>query len=153
MEPMIFGDEKRKKRLIWNLTANVGIGQPNQREDVQLVQFGYFAMANNTKNPPKPDLKAIYAAVRPGSEFTGREEDPLMRAIRAHQRSRGGAQDGRVSVMRGLSYQGADGPHSFIVLVMNNNFADLMPDDFPRLDKHLGCPQSVREAVRRHCLP
>lgn len=154
MEPLVFTDGRNPKRFIWNLTANVGIGSPNRREDVQLVQFGYFAAANNAKNPPRPDLKAIYAAVKPGGDFTGREDDPLIRAIRAHQKVRGGPQDGHVSVMTGGGiYASGDGPHTFIIVALNNNLVDLVPDGFPRLDQHAACPPDVRDAVRRHCLP
>jgi hypothetical protein len=153
MEPLVFTTEKNVKRFIWNLTANVGPAQPNKLEDVHFVQLSYYAMANNAKNPPRPELRAIYAAVKPGAAFTGREDDPLIRAIRAHQKARGGMQDGRISVMRGNFYHMSDGPHTFMVTALNNNLVDMMPDDYPRLDKHPICPQAVRDAVRSHCLP
>jgi hypothetical protein len=150
MEPVIFVDSKRVKRFFWNLSANVGVRSANQRDDVQLVQFGYFAFANNSKFPPPPALKDIFGAVKPGAEYSGKEDDPLTRAIRAHEKARGGPQDGHVSAMKSLSY---DGIHSYILVALNNNLVDLLPDDFPRLDRHNACPSRVKEAVLRHCKP
>ena len=150
MEPVIFSNEKRLKRFFWNLSANVGGRSPNQREDVQFVQFGYFAFANNAKFPPPPALRTIFGAVKPGAEYTGKEDDPLTLAIRAHEKARGGPQDGRVSAMTSLSY---DGIRTFILVALNNNLVDLVPDDFPRLDQHKACPSRVKEAVLRHCKP
>jgi hypothetical protein len=41
----------------WNLTANVGPGQPNKLDDVELVRFGYICMRQNLKFPPSSDLQ------------------------------------------------------------------------------------------------
>ena len=35
----------------WNLSANVGRGQPNLIADVELVRLGYVAVRDNTKFP------------------------------------------------------------------------------------------------------
>ncbi|MCP4561304.1 MAG: hypothetical protein GY873_18790 [Bosea sp.] len=147
MEPVVLTNSSGLKRIFWNLTANVGVRSPNQREDVQFVQFGYFAMANSSKNQ-NSQLKAVFAAVQIGAEYSGQEDDPLTRAIRAHQKERGGVQDGHVSVMRSILYSGTT---SFMAIALNNNLLDLIPDYYPRLDRHPKCPPRVREAVLRHC--
>lgn len=133
-------------RFFFNIDANVGLNSPNKEEDVQLVQMGYFAASTNPETPA--DLKPIYAKVTPGAAYKGDANDPLTVAIIAHQKSRGGTQDGHVSVIRGVTY---DGAHTYMLTALNNNLIDLQPADFPRLDKHAKCPQVLRAAVKRCC--
>jgi hypothetical protein len=132
----------------WNIRANVGLNSPNNPEDVQLVQFGY--LAKSLMPDTTPAEKPIYAAVTPGAVYTGSQNDPLTLAILTHQKIRGGTQDGHVSVIRGeRSYIGADGPHTFMLIALVNCMRDLMPDAFPRLDKHPKCPDLLKKAVLR----
>src|SRR5262245_33965212 len=35
--------------LFWNLSSNVGPGQPNKADDVEFVRFAYFLMKDNPK--------------------------------------------------------------------------------------------------------
>ncbi|MEO2091651.1 MAG: hypothetical protein ABGY75_19520 [Gemmataceae bacterium] len=140
-------------RFFFNLSANVGVNSPNKKDDVELVQFAYFAMS---KVPgTSPALRPVFAAVKPGAAYSGAANDPLTQAIIAHQRDRGGTQDGHVSVINNpaVQYSAADGPHVFMLVRLVNNIFDFMPDDYPRLDKHPSCPAELKRAVRAILLP
>ena len=134
-------------RFYWNIDGNVGVGSPNRPDDVQLVQFGYSFMAKATGTPAA--LKAALSQVVVGNACSGREDDPLVRAIRAHEAAHGGKQDGRVSVITVNSgvYHDSGSQHSFLLLSIVNNLFDAMPNDFPRIDKHPACPGVLRAAV------
>ena len=138
-------------RFYWNVDANVGAASANRNDDVQLVQLAYAIMATKPDTPPGD--KAVYALVRPGSPCTGLEADPLVRAIRAHQARRGGIQDGHVSVIAapGGVYPYGAGAVGFMLIALVNNIFDAMPADFPRLDKHKGCPAALRVSVVKAC--
>ena len=141
------------KRFFFNLDGNVGVNSPNKKDDVELVQFGYFAMA---KVPgTSPALRTVFAAVKPGATYTGAANDPLTQAILAHQKDRGGTQDGHISVINNpaVVYSASDGPHVFMLVRLVNNIFDFMPNDFPRLDKHPNCPAELKRAVRFLLLP
>lgn len=83
-------------RHAWNIDGKVGLSSPNKEDDVQFVQFGYFCMLSKFPGLSAPE-KTAFGAIVLGSRCTGVENDPLVLAIRAHQASRGGAQDGVVS--------------------------------------------------------
>lgn len=135
-------------RVFLNVSGNVGPGGPNHPDDVQLVQLGYQSMLLSPVNQKllSPAEREAFAKVKPGAPYSGAADDPLTVAIRAHEASRGGAQDGHVSVARGGSY---DGKHSFIVIALNNAIRDTMTRDFPRLDKHPQCPPELRISVMK----
>jgi hypothetical protein len=137
-------------RFYWNIDANVGLNSPNKPDDVQLVQFGYALMA---KTETDPALKAALAAVKIGTPCTGREDDLLVRAIRAHEVVHGGAKDGRVSVIPSSAgvYSDAGGKHSFLLISIVNNMFDAQPNDFPRIDKHPSCPAVLKGVVAEKC--
>ena len=86
--------EVKGKFFRWNLSANVGPQQPNKLDDVELVRFGYFCMRENKQFPAKPEVRAALQEMRNSGPFA----QDLANVIVAHQRSRGGTQDGRVSV-------------------------------------------------------
>lgn len=137
-------------RFYWNIDGNVGLNSPNKNDDVQLVQFGYSLMAKTEMNPA---FKAALAAVKVGTPCTGREDDPLVRAIRAHEVVHGGAQDGRVSVIPSSAgvYTDAGGRHAFLLISIVNNMFDAQPNDFPRIDKHPSCPALLKAAIIEKC--
>lgn len=146
MSPILLDSIGGKKRFFWNVDANVGALSPNKPEDVHLIQFGYSLMSRLPTIDA--DLRVIYARVRVGVACTGREDDPLIQAIRAHQRKRGGTQDGHVSPIRaGGQYSDSDGPHTFMLTAINNNVFDSAPRVYPRLDLISGCPTLVSAAV------
>jgi len=130
-----------------NLDSNVGISSPNLTEDVQLVQFGFLAMSANASFPPAD--RAIYAAVVPGAGYNGSPTDPLTLAIKRHQASRGGTQDGHVSVMTGnMVYGDATGKHTFQMVALMNNIRDFTAGLYPRIDRHARCPSVLAAKVR-----
>ena len=67
--------------LFWNLSFNVGPGQPNQADDVEFVRFGYFLMKDNPKalTGQFVTLKPILQKVTPTGPRCSR------RAIRARK--------------------------------------------------------------------
>ncbi|MDR6873384.1 hypothetical protein J2Y55_004408 [Bosea sp. BE125] len=135
---------------IWNISANVGLASPNQADDVQLVQFGYYATLINPNTKLTAEQQDLYSKIVLGQPCNGTASDPLVAAIRAHQKVRGGPQDGHVSPIKGgTSYDG--GKHTFMMLALNNNMSDVAPDVFPRIDKHPKCPPLVAAFVKRAC--
>jgi hypothetical protein len=140
------------QRLFWNLTADVGPGQPNKRDDVEFVRFGYFLMKDNPKaiSGPLATLKPILQKVTPTGDF----DDALAEAIRTHQRLRGGTQDGRVSVAKSSNFNRGqyDGQHTWMVFPLNNTMIDMAPNIYPRIDLHLQSGPAVSETVRKICL-
>ena len=133
-------------KLFFNISANVGPGAPNKTEDVQLVQFGYFAA---TFSPTlKPDLKRAFSAVVPGADYKGAANDPLTLAIKADQAAGTGIKDGVVSVMHGGVTYIAGGRHTFLLIPLVNDIRKLMGKDFPRLDKHAKCPAALAAGIR-----
>jgi len=137
-------------RFFWNVSANVGVYSPNKPDDVQLVQFAYALTAADTYYDAA--LRAIFATVVPGAPYFGQENDPLTRAIRGHEKQRGGAQDGRVSVLTQLTTASYDGgAHTFLIASLNFELRKFLPGVFPRLDKHPKCPPLLRAAVNAAC--
>lgn len=135
----------------WNVDAKVGFGSPNRQEDVELVQFGYTFLA---KSPlATPELKAAIAAVRLGSACTGRDDDPLVRAIRLHEKVRGTSTDGYVSVMPGSTFNYTYQGHakSYLIATLVINIAQATPMVYPRIDLAPGCPSTLKTAVAKKC--
>lgn len=130
--------------FLWNIEFSVGIASPNKKEDVELVQLGYFAAS---KNPLfLPALRPVFEAVVPGAIYTGSPNDPLTLAILAQQKARGGTQDGHVSPIKGTTY---DGKHSWMLNTLINTIFDLAPNDYPRIDRIPQCPPALRAAVAK----
>jgi hypothetical protein len=130
----------------WNVEKHVGANAPNDLVDVQLVQLGYLMMGRNPRLQKTPEDMAFFNAVKLGAPCTGREDDPLVRLIRHHQKKRGGPQDGRISPIKTAS--GDYGDKSFILTNLNAHTQCLMPDTFPRIDLHQDCPPALRKAVK-----
>jgi hypothetical protein len=136
----------------WNVSANVGLASPNRPDDVELVQFGYYAMLNNPKVEKTDEQRQAFSKIIPGQRCNGTAADPLVAAILAHEKARGQAQDGHVSsITNGGVYRAADGRHTFLMLALNANMYDLVPDAFPRIDRHPQCPPQVAQLVKRTC--
>jgi hypothetical protein len=137
--------------IIWNIEANVGLNSPNRQDDVELVQLGYVAMLSNPKTSNTPEEREAYGRIRPGSPCTGRADDPLVTAIKVHQRVRGGSQDGHVSPFVETASGTYDGVHAFMIIPLLNNLSDVLPGIFPRLDRHASCPSTLRTRVAKAC--
>lgn len=124
----------------WNLSSNVGPRQPNALDDVELVRFGYICLKQNLRFPADPSLRPSLNKLRPFGPF----DEDLAEVISAHQKARGGTQDGIVSVAR-ITGVGAsknelyDRRNTWIIISLNNNMLDITDDIYPRIDKH---PQS-----------
>src|SRR5262245_18452306 len=146
--PFLLKKETGEHKFFWNLDENVGVASPNRPDDVHLVQFGYFIMS--TSEFTQPDLKPTSANVKLGVPCTGREDDPLVQAIRADQKSRRGPQDDHVSKLRSDAPGFAPGRSFMLVAIMNNIF-DATANDYPRIDLHLQCPPIVKTAVQNGC--
>ena len=146
--PVVVGSGENR-RFFWNVSAKVGAKSPNKPDDVQLVQLGYLCAAADTFYDAA--LRATFAAVVPGAPYSGQENDPLTRAIRAHEKERGGAQDGHVSVLTTLTNASYDGAHTFLIVSLNFHLRKCLPGNFPRLDKHPRCPSLLRAAVNAAC--
>ncbi len=135
--------------FVWNISANVGLHSPNIAEDVQLVQFGFFAASR--KPNQEPELIPKFAAVRPGEVYSGGQNDPLTLAILAYERALLRPQDAHVSVIRGQNFLAAFG--TFMMVQLDWDIRILMQADYPRLDKHPSCPPLLRAVVKRFFLP
>jgi hypothetical protein len=135
--------------FFWNLTSDVGVRSPNLRVDVDLVQFGYFAMSQANLSGDAAFGRLI-ATVVPGSPYSGGPNEPLTLSILAHQKIRGGTQDGHVSPIHGTSinYKAPDRPHTFMIVVLVDFMRELMKTDFPRIDRHAKCPTELKKVVQ-----
>lgn len=143
-------------RPVWNVSAHVGFNGTNYEDDSQLVALGFHCMGLPGAKIRDPENRAIYAAVPVGPKCTGRADDPIVVAIRAFQKSRGGTQDGVVSTMKEEGgYTDATGARrASMILVLNNNIFDTLPDGglyWPRIDRMEKCPPAVRNHVLGAC--
>lgn len=140
-----------KRRFFWNVDAHVGPGCPNRPDDVQLVQFAYYCMAQtpNGLAPFTPAEKAGIQAVVPGAQYTGAPTDPLTIAIKAHQRIRRGTQDGKVSPIQSASGH-YGGTMTWMVIPLNRNIMMLHGAHWPLLHRMPKCPPDLAQ-VSRNC--
>jgi hypothetical protein len=132
--------------ILWNVDCSVGKGGQNHlRADVLYIQWYYQLAAAQSLTPD--DRKNIYRAVKLTGTCSGKDGDPLVAAITAHQRAINHPQvDGRVSVATGSGKLGAS---AFFVLRLGARLANMYPDFWPRLDKIPGCPPEVASAVKQ----
>lgn len=135
----------------WNLDANVGLNAPNREDDVQFVQLAYHAMLRNPNLTLSPEQKAVYGRIRPGDRCSGREDDPLVIAIRTHEKAHGGTQDGHVSKLSSSAiYADANGRYTGLMVSLNNNlYLQIERGRWPRIETHPACPPALRTAVTR----
>jgi hypothetical protein len=136
-------------QVFFNISKNVGIGCPNDPIDVMLVQFGYYCSAINPTNGLPSDLKAIYALVKPGANYSGSPSDPLSQSIIAHERDRGIPQDGHVSRLNGnTNYRTPRGKEGFLLVGLCNNIYDILVNCYPRIDLDGRCPAKLAAHVK-----
>ncbi|MFO1161957.1 MAG: hypothetical protein U1E60_24175 [Reyranellaceae bacterium] len=141
----------RGNKFFYNINAKVGARAVNRGIDVQLVQFGYFAMLRSPKNVGTLSVaeRDAFSNINLGMPCDGTEMDPLVRSIRAHQASRGGTQDGLVTELKPghISYSDATGLHTLMLVALNNSMRDLMEGRYPRIDLHDSCPADLKKFV------
>jgi len=67
-------------KFFYNIDAKVGARAPNRGVDVQLVQFGYFAMLRSPKNAITSSAaeRDAFSKIVLGKLCTGAEDDPLL---------------------------------------------------------------------------
>lgn len=117
-----------------NLSANVGRGQPNKIDDVELVRFAYYC-ARVSATPPGfvKTMRAELMVLRTRGAY-GLD---LEKVIIGHQKIRGGTQDGYISPEKpGATGERYDGKNTWMITVLNNNILDVCKDIWPRLDRH-----------------
>jgi hypothetical protein len=135
--------------ILWNIDCSVGRGGQNSlAADVKYIQWYYNTAATNAETPA--ERREIYRQVQVTGKCTGNDNDPLVRAILAHQRALSHPTiDGRVSVARsGVKI----GDTAFFVLRIGARLARMFPQQWPRLDLIPTCPAEVA-AQAKACVP
>lgn len=133
----------------WNIDGRVGAKSPNLIDDVQLVQFGNYCMLKNTKGS-SADERETFSRIPIGRMCTGRDDDPLVRAIKAHQASRGGTQDGFISVLQPTRVTYESGGKKLGVMLnalLNAMFDEIGGDKWPRIHDHDKCPAELKKKL------
>jgi hypothetical protein len=133
-------------RFRWNLSQNVGPGQPNKIEDVELVRFGYTCAKRNPTSQIAAKMKAELDDLRPFGAF----DKDLAKVIVAHQKIVGGTQDGIVSVEKGTAanHESYNGHNRWIMSALNNVMVAEVDNIFPRIDKDLQSGPSISLKVK-----
>ena len=141
----------------WNLTSAVGVGAPNNPDDVQLVQFGFVCMGLPNSSMQDPEIRRLFSQVDPERQrYSATPTDLLTRCIGALAATRhAGTQDRQVNPFpEGSVYYrdsgGAEHPY-LIGYLMNNIHRAVGAADWPRLDRDPRCPSLVRRAVSAAC--
>ena len=135
--------------LLFNLDADVGKLSPNRIDDVELVRFGYIGKKNspNVVGRLTPRETAALQALRPRGGY----DSDIQEVINAHQESRGGTQDGKVSVGKSQLAHGPryDNKHAWIIYNLCHNMADAFPYIYPRIDLHELSGPDISKRVRQ----
>lgn len=131
--------------IMWNVGATVGRrGANSSPADVAYIQWYYKEAAAFHLTPP--ERRKIYREVKVTGHCTGRDDDPLVRAILANQEAMNHPRvDGLVSVAQG---NGKIGTKAYFVLRLGARFATMHERQWPRLDHVAGCPASVAVMVK-----
>lgn len=129
----------------WNLDCSVGMGGQNSlATDVMYIQWYYTLAAAHPMTPQ--NRKDVYSKVAVTGTCSGRGDDPLVKAILAHQQAlTHPVIDGRISVATG---DGKVGANAFFILRLGARLSDMFPQAWPRLDLIPRCPPAVAQAVR-----
>lgn len=138
-------------QVFFNISKAVGVGCPNDRVDVELVQLGYYCSAINPANPAPASAKEIWKRIRPGEPYSGALNDPLTKSIEADEIRRGVKPDGHVSRMHGggnTYAAGARGREPFLIVGLCNNISDVMQSVYPRIDLDSRCPSNLAAYIK-----
>lgn len=132
-------------KFMWNLDCSVGKGGANcMVSDVSFIQWYYTHAAGF--HLTEPGNKEIYRKVKITGACSGADNDPLVAAIMAQQRSMNHPYiDGKASVVKGTGKLGAN---AFFLLRFEARFAIMHPNVWPRLDLIPGCPSSIQQVSR-----
>jgi len=133
----------------FNLDADVGRHCPNKVDDVELVRYGYFCLKNNTRNPSNltPRISSALQAMKIQGPFG----PDLQEVIDAHEETRGGTIDGKVSISKAhlTTKERYDGVHRWIIDVLCNNMIDRNPNQYPRIDLDSVLGPEIKKRVRQ----
>jgi hypothetical protein len=136
--------------MMWTIDSSVGRHASNNSvADISYIQW-YYQLASTYAETP-PERREIYSKVKVTGQCTGKDTDPLVQAILAHQKGLSHpVVDGKVSTLPGASGDVRLGANqdAFFVLRIGARIAHMYPDAWPRLDKMPKCPPAVAEAVR-----
>lgn len=139
----------RELHFMWNLDCSVGKGGQNTLiPDVSFIQW-YYTLSAIHPNVPQ-ERKEVYGKVKVTGSCNGTSDDPLVKAILAHQAVlKHPSVDGKISVATG---NGKLGEKAFFILRLGARLSDMYPEAWPRLDLIPKCPPPVVEVVRA-CIP
>ncbi len=138
--------------FMWNLDSSVGKGGMNNNQtDICYLQW-YYTLAAQF---PGVDAagKEVYKAVSVTGICSGRDDDPLVKAITAQQRALNHPViDGKASALPGTSGNVRLSDHkAFFIIRLGGRLAYMYPQSWPRLDQMPRCPPSVAAAVLEAC--
>lgn len=135
--------------VFFNVNGVVGASPAeNRREDVLLVQFLFKMIADRPPVNMTPEQRSIMGAVK----VTGHCDAATIDAIRLVQTRKKTANpgivvDGRVSSAKGgYSYSGNA---AWTIAIINDLAQDNNTDVWPRIDMAAGCPQELKDMVKR----
>lgn len=128
------GGQGTDRFFFWNVDAAVGLKGENRWEDVLFVSWCLYKMRTWSYTPDA--VKTILRSTPLSEHCSGRENDPLVLAIKAVQRVNPiMLADGRVSpAVRGGTYAYRGRNPMFVIFVLNNALKMLHPQQFPRID-------------------
>jgi hypothetical protein len=137
--------------FFYNIDMAVGLGCPNQRQDVLLVQHLLVTINDNPNafSPPVPQVP-----LKPGETFRadGFVGPITLRAIQHFQevaKSRGNniAEDGRIDKATG-SGMGSIMHTQFTIIFLNNAYRIIRPSAYPNIALLAGdCPSELRDPL------
>ncbi len=130
-------------RFQWNVSKNVGPRQPNLLDDVELVRFGYFCFQFVNNSPIAGKMKSELQRMNSKGPFG----EDLARVIVAHQKLKGGTQDGIVSVQRPTANSSYDGHSQWILTALNSAMIVAEPS-YPDIAFNIDSGNAVAESVR-----
>ena len=135
--------------VFFNVDGAVGAAPAqNKREDVLLVQFVFYLIAKS----PSPTIAPALLAAAQAVQLTGMADAATIKAIRVHQESKRQelpetVVDGRVSPAMGGGYSYGSG--LWTITFLNNSVRNRHLDIWPRIDKIPGCPDELKQMVKR----
>jgi hypothetical protein len=139
--------------FMWNLHASVGRHAQNSvQADIAYLQWYYTLAAtfvHREGDSAPEERKAFYRKVKVTGACSGRDDDPLVQAIMAHQRGLSHPIiDGKMTPVPGSTGGQLIAGKAYFVIRLGARLAEMFPNVWPRLDLVPGCPPLVATAVR-----
>ena len=132
--------------LFYSVSAAVGPGAPNRREDVLLVQY---LLRESFKGPgflahPFPGPPLVVDGVASPNLFAAIVHFQRV----ARLRGRTIATDGRVDAPVGEQMRGSISQTQYTIIFLNSAYDQARPQDYPRVSKAGDCPAELRLPLR-----